>query len=74
MGYSPWGHKESDTTEHTHTQLVNIKLNLYSKEEKSFFALTPKPSKIWLRKSILCTLPPLNHLDTSNTGHNLELI
>ena len=19
MGYSPWGHKESDTTEHTHT-------------------------------------------------------
>ena len=18
MGYSPWGHKESDTTEHTH--------------------------------------------------------
>ena len=20
VGYSPWGHKESDTTEHTHTQ------------------------------------------------------
>ena len=21
MGYSPWGHKESDTTEHTHTAI-----------------------------------------------------
>ena len=74
VGYSPWDHKELDTTEHTHTQLVNIKLNSYNKGEKSFFALTHKPSKIWLRKSVLCTLPPLNHLDTSNTGYNLELI
>ena len=74
VGYSPWDHKELDTTEHTHTQLVNIKLNSYSKGEKSFFILTHKSSKIWLRKSVLCTLPPFNHLDSSNTGHNLELI
>ena len=24
MGYSPWGHKESDTTEHAHTHKQNI--------------------------------------------------
>ena len=24
MGYSPWGHKESDTTEHTHARTHNI--------------------------------------------------
>ena len=23
MGYSPWGHKKSDTTEHTHRQISN---------------------------------------------------
>ena len=34
MGYSPWGGKESDTTDHTHTRVGGIKhylpaLNVY---------------------------------------------
>ena len=24
VGYSPWGHKESDTTEHTHTHTLPL--------------------------------------------------
>ena len=36
VGYSLWDHKELDTTEHTHTQLVNIKLNSYNKGENHF--------------------------------------
>ena len=28
MGYSPWGHKEADMTEYTHTHVRNIKDDL----------------------------------------------
>ena len=34
MGYSPWGHKESDTTEHTHPRYLTSML-----EEKVMEAL-----------------------------------
>ena len=26
VGHSPWGHKESGTTEHTHTNYLNFKI------------------------------------------------
>ena len=32
MGYSPWGHKDSDMTEHTHTHAAQSLISL-----KSFF-------------------------------------
>ena len=28
MGYSPWGHKELDMTEHTHTHRLSLSLAL----------------------------------------------
>ena len=35
VGYSPWGHKESDTTKHTHTHLIlNESILNESKEVK----------------------------------------
>ena len=31
IGYSPWGHKESDTTERLHLLLSKDKVNLFNK-------------------------------------------
>ena len=36
-GYSPWGHKESDTTEHTHkNKSIITEARIYSGEKTAF--------------------------------------
>ena len=35
-GYSPWGHKESDTTEHTHTHTYTVLKVAYLKKVYAF--------------------------------------
>ena len=42
MGYSPWGRKELDTTEHTHTRAKhNCRFIEFSSEENSLYFHEP---------------------------------
>ena len=44
MGYSPWGHKESDATEHT--------LQCWTEHQKCSFCLTSKVQRTGLAMSV----------------------
>ena len=37
MGYSPWGHKESETTDHTYTHAQYIFFNEIMKKNENIF-------------------------------------
>ena len=42
MGYSPWGNKDLDMTEHTHTHMPNTTVGLeFSSEENNLYFHEP---------------------------------
>ena len=45
-GYSPWGHKESDMTEHAHTSLIRIEKSIPSSHAMDPWAL--KLTHVWM--------------------------
>ena len=48
MGYRPWGHKESDTTEHTHTH-THTHIHTHTVFAPQFLVRVPKSLLIsWL--------------------------
>ena len=60
-GYSPWGHKESGRTEHTHihtqaqeTKAILLKANLFSPSVSYFYLLFPVSFSPFLTQPLIC--------------------
>ena len=70
VGYSPWGCKELDTTEHTHTQLVWINLFLLFFIPFSPFS-SPFPFSVSLLPPLVVFLPPCPSFSLSSPPHFL---
>ena len=54
VGYSPWGHKESDTTEHAHTPLLEASHTHHCRCSHCFWLSTDSPLTCQLLPASLC--------------------
>ena len=60
-GYSPWGHKESDTTEQEHRSTIVLITNIYTALTQPGFALRLYVHLIYLRHTTAKLVFELKH-------------